>query len=326
MSQILVCGLGLIGKQRVSALLEAGYTSDSIFVFDPKFPETKVKSEFVLIHNLDEAFKLEPERVIISTPHGSAVKLAESFLNIGSRVLIEKPMGRNLQESTLLHENKNSHNLSIGFNYRFMPAIQTLKHKVEKGILGEIHTIKLDLGHGGAPEDRESWKLDLTEAGGGAILDPGIHLLDLLNFIFGATTSNLEFKGAVKWHGFWNTGIEENVSAIAYLNKTIVNLSVSLVAWKTRFSVEVIGTDGYIQVNGRGRSDGPQTLTIGERWGWRSGKSQVESEIKSTVALKDDSLTLETKAWLEEDSNVASSQDGLLAEKLRVSLLRELGD
>lgn len=326
MSQILVCGLGLIGKQRVNALLEAGYNSKQIFIYDPKVSLAGKLSEFIIIDSLDEAIKLGPTHAIISTPHDSAVNLAETFLNLGTQVLMEKPMGRSLAESSRLHENENSRNLSIGFNYRFMPAIQSLKEIIEGGSLGQIHRITLDLGHGGSPGDDKSWKLNLNEAGGGAALDPGIHLLDLLNYIFGADFSNLSFTGAVKWQGFWNTGIEESVNAIGYLNGTIVNLSVSLVAWKTRFEVEVIGTEGYVQVSGRGRSDGPQTLTVGARWGWQNANSQMESEVKSTAAVKDNSLVSETKAWLERDPNVASSIDGLLAETLRATILRKLED
>lgn len=324
MSRILVCGLGLIGKQRVNALQKAGYGSECIFVYDPIISSDKKSSEFIFIESLERAIELNPTHVIISTPHDAAVMLAEVFLNLGSQVLMEKPMGRSLKESSRLHENQNSKNLSIGFNYRFMPAIQTLKERIESGSLGQIHTIKLDLGHGGSPGDEKSWKLSLNEAGGGTVLDPGVHLLDILNYVFGANSSNLVFKGAVKWQGFWNTGIEESVIAIGYLKETIVNLSVSVVAWKTRFEIEVIGTEGYVQVSGRGRSDGPQRITAGERWGWRNGKTQNESETKYIMAINDDSLILETQCWLSGNSSIAKSYDGLLAEQFRESIMNLL--
>jgi predicted dehydrogenase len=323
MQRVGICGLGLIGRQRLEALVSLGWTSSQIIAFDPKI-SMENSGKFELVNSIDSVLASEVDLAIIATPHDIAPDLTRKFLDTGARVLMEKPMGRNLSEARSLHLHKNAKNLSIGFNYRFMPSVQQAKLILEKGDLGEIHSVKMDLGHGGSPKDKDSWKLNLNSAGGGVVLDPGIHLLDLVGYLFDLQANEIQFTGANSWKGFWNTGIEESVNAIGNFRGSLLNLSVSIVAWRTRFEIEIIGTDGYLKLSGRGRTDGPQTLTIGRRWGWENAKSQSDSEIVSELAKTDESLTLELTSWLNNDCRIADSQDGLNAELLRSQILDKL--
>jgi 1,5-anhydro-D-fructose reductase (1,5-anhydro-D-mannitol-forming) len=323
MQQIGICGLGLIGKQRLDALLGLGWRPSQIIAFDPKISIGNF-GKFEIAHSIDFMLANDVDSVIIATPHDIAPDLTRKFLDNGVRVLMEKPMGRNLKEAIDLHSHENAKNLSVGFNYRFMPSIQHAKSILDKGDLGKIHSVKMDLGHGGAPKDRNSWKLSPQAAGGGVVLDPGIHLLDLIGYLFDLQATEIEFTGANSWKGFWDTGIEESVNAIGNFYGSLLNLSVSIVAWRTRFEIEIIGTEGYLKLSGRGRTDGPQMITIGKRWGWANAKSQSDSEIVMKMAQTDESLALELAAWLNHDPRMASSQDGLNAELLRTNILDKL--
>jgi predicted dehydrogenase len=325
MQRIGICGLGLIGRQRLDALLNLGWKSSQIIVFDPKI-SIENSGKFEVANSIDFILASEVDLAIIATPHDIAADLTRKFLDSGARVLMEKPMGRNLNEARNLHSLESAKNLSVGFNYRFMPSVQQAKSILEKGDLGEIHSVKMDLGHGGAPKDKTSWKLDPNAAGGGVILDPGIHLLDLIGYLFGLEASEIHFTGANSWKGFWDTGIEESANAIGNFHGSLLNISVSIVAWRTRFEIEIIGTDGYLRLSGRGRTDGPQVLTIGRRWGWTNAKSQSDSEIVKVVATTDESLAIELESWLNRDSRIAKSKDGLNAELLRTQILEKLGN
>lgn len=318
MAQIGIFGLGLIGQKRLHALAQMGWKSDSIFGYDPANSLNENDSKLLTkIGSPKTMHTLGLDYVIVATPHDKSVELTERLLDSGATVLLEKPMGRNLIEAKRLHENSNHTKLSLGFNYRFMPAILELKHLIEDDGLGDIHTVKLELGHGGSPGDDKTWKLDPVAAGGGALLDPGVHLLDLVCYMFGITGQDLDLKYAASWNGFWNTGIEESVNILCRYNKMLINISLSIVAWKTRFKIEVIGTEGYAEVSGRGRSDGPQTLITGKRWGWKHAKNQFESELCLVHSKSDDSILRETIDWLGPRNNIATSLDGLNANELR---------
>jgi len=192
-----------------------------------------------------------------------------------------------------------------------MPGVVELRNILDSNVLGKLHNIKIDFGHGGAPGDEKSWKLDPIAAGGGVLLDPGVHIFDLLLHLLGAKSKDFELIGINSWSGFWKTGVEESVDFIGNINQTQINVAISIVAWRTRFRVEILGENGYAILNGRGRSDGPQTLTIGKRWAWLDGSSQLDSERTVVHIDSDVSISTETKAWLGGGQGVASVNESL---------------
>lgn len=317
--KLLVVGCGLIGTKRLTASIKAGVPVENLFVYDPNLDLLKFQSNnnfknITILDSTDSLTDYNITHAIVAVPHNKAVSIVSDLLTQGLIVLMEKPLARNLLESEQLFNHPKSKNLSVGFNYRFMPGIQILRKTILSKDLGDISALKFELGHGGSPGDEESWKLDPIKAGGGVILDPGIHLIDLLVFLFEGANENIEIIGVTKWKGFWRTGIEESVNIIGYVKKIPFNITCSIVAWRTRFHVEVIGTEGYIEVNGRGRTDGPHTYTKGIRWGWKDGDSQRNSEVNKVLSTEDLSLEIETAAWINGEHgicNISSAYDGM---------------
>ena len=308
---IFIFGLGLIGRQRLDACLSYGIKPHDIIAYDPNLFSLNLEGNenyagVNFLSNLDMASDFTTDRAIVAVPHDFSGPIVQNLLNRGAKVLLEKPLGRNLEEAESLAMHKNADQLSLGFNYRFMPGIMKLKEVLNNGELGNVSTLRLELGHGGAPKDLNSWKIDPIRSGGGVTLDPGIHLVDLLIYLFSASENIFRISGKTEWNGFWKTGIEESLNLIGYLGDVPFNMTTSIVAWRTRFSVEAIGTDGYFEVDGRGRSDGPQRITEGTRWGWLSAASQKESEVVSEVATFDNSLIDETYAWLRGSKEVCT--------------------
>src|ERR1035441_4976780 len=64
------------------------------------------------------------------------------------------------------------------------------------GQFGTLINVSMVLGHGGAPGMEKGWKLDPIRAGGGCLIDPGIHLLDLCNLL---APEGLEPVGGTEW-------------------------------------------------------------------------------------------------------------------------------
>ena len=323
-----IIGLGLIGKQRLEAALDFGVLQKSISVFDPEVSEKtrNLYPEIDFMNSREEILAKATTHAIVATPHHLAKDYVSALLSKNINVLLEKPLGRNLAEAVEILDNPNSQNLSLGFNYRFMPGVIALKEHLNLGTLGVINSIRFELGHGGSPSDKESWKLDLMSAGGGSLLDPGIHLIDLLLYLFSLKNEDIQVVGATSWKGFWNTGLEESVNLIGSAKGMPFNINVSLVAWKTRFKIEIMGTDGYFEISGRGRSDGPQSTVLGKRWGWQDASSQADSEIRNTLATKDESLHIETKTWLAGHAGLANSSQALSAMQLYNIMYQSLGN
>lgn len=281
---IKVCqiGAGLIGKERITALLELAKTGKNLelcAVYDPHLkekPELLQKNNLPLTNSVEEVFSANPDWVFIATPHNIAVELAKNFLSHGINVLVEKPLGRNLAEAEkVLAAQVREDQLFVGCNYRFYEGIHSALMDLRRNIFGNVISVNMVLGHGGSPKDKTSWKLDPEKAGGGVLIDPGIHLLDLCQCMFG---ERIEVKDVLSWSGFWKTGIEEEAHTLMQSGSSIVNLQLSVTRWRSTFRIEINGDEGYGIVEGRGRSYGKQRYIRGKRWGWQSGKPQKETE------------------------------------------------
>jgi predicted dehydrogenase len=202
--------------------------------------------------------------------------MVKNIIPLGSQTLMEKPFCCSYQEALELTSLlKNKKQLWIGFNYRFFPGIAQAIIDKNNNKFGEIISVNLILGHGGAPGNESSWKLDPIRAGGGCLLDPGIHLIDLCHLL---SPKIIKPICGLKWQGYWNTGIEEETHLIFEAENFIINFQVSIVKWSSTFRLEINGKEGYGIVTGRGRSYGKQIYTCGKRWGWLEGKNQSQTE------------------------------------------------
>lgn len=292
MTSVLVVGAGLIGSHRLEALNRlgtSGFNIDVVGVVDPRpRDELQVPERVGHYRNLHDGLGMGPEWVIVATPHDAAIGAVASSMNAGANVLVEKPLGRTAAEARALahHAEITGRRLHVGMNYRFFEGVRSLLVDCSKRRFGDLVSLEVELGHGGAPGDEQTWKLDRARAGGGCLIDPGIHVLDLAMLVAG----DLAVHAAASWNGFWRTGIEEEAHVLLTGAKcSIVQLSISIVRWRSTFRLQVNGTDGYGVVTGRGRSYGAQSYRRGERWGWRRGGSQRETE-EEVVTTDGDSV------------------------------------
>lgn len=77
--------------------------------------------------------------------------------------------------------------LGMTFNYRFVPAIQKARQLVEAGALGEIYRFHAEYLHTGYQDASRplTWRMRRAASGGGAIMDLGSHIIDLVRFLVG---------------------------------------------------------------------------------------------------------------------------------------------
>jgi predicted dehydrogenase len=104
-------------------------------------------------------------------------------------VYCEKPLALNGAEARKLAQAARQAGVQVGmtFNYRFVPAVQRAYQMLQTGALGQIYTFRTDYLHTGYqdPNRPMGWKLRCEQAGGGALVDLGVHLIDLTRFLLG---------------------------------------------------------------------------------------------------------------------------------------------
>jgi len=311
--KVAVIGGGLIGAERIEALQRLAATSGKIELVGVVDPNELVRAQVQLkyglpvIASVDEILSNQLDWVFVCTPHDAAPEIARRALEAKTNVLIEKPLGRTLAEcDAIIASRPAGCKLNVGFNYRFYAGIGAIVRDAKAGLFGELISVNMTLGHGNAPGMERSWKLDPVRCGGGCLIDPGVHLLDL---VLQLANGNVVVEAARIWDGFWNTGIEEEAHMLLSDDAGVAfSLDVSLARWRSTFRLEVNGVDGYGIVEGRGRSYGPQSYRRGRRWGWRIGISQEGSE--EVVVDRDpgiDSFLRETAIVLELPRNPTNS-------------------
>ncbi len=287
--RIMIVGLGLIGRQRAEALgrIEGATLAATV---DPRLIEADAIAGTPHYEALAEFPSDDYDAAIIAVPHDTACPIAAGIVGAGKPVLIEKPLGVRGAEARELEALAADLPLPsfVGYNYRYLPAIAELLRRARTGELGELRSIDMCVGHGGHPDSAAGWKLDPLRAGGGVLLDPGVHLLDLLlRLIPAADCTAIEAT-----RGFWPTAIEEDVVAVFRDKSVIATVRVSHIRWVNTFRVEVFGEAGYALAKGRGGNYGPMTLRLGRRWAWADdcAVSQRASEMVREYGARNDSL------------------------------------
>lgn len=263
---VAVVGAGLIGSRRAASAADQCRLEVVVDV------DEKRASELARRHGSRHTARWEDavtdskvDVVAVCTPNKFLAPIAIAALESGKHVLCEKPMGRNVVEATLIASAARSADrvLKVGFTLRFHPAIRQAQQLCSRGELGPLFSVQATYGHGGRPGYENEWRGDPELAGGGELLDQGVHLLDLSRWFLG----DLDVVAAVtpRWH--WEVApLEDN--AFILLQATggqVANLHTSWTMWKNRFSFEVFGRDGYVRIDGLGGSYGVESLTVGRR-------------------------------------------------------------
>lgn len=319
---ILIVGFGLIGKERFNAIKKLKLsTNEDIDIIDPNLgkeiestPNFKTKEidisglRFIKLSELKKSYDF----MIISAPHLESTEFLISNSNLSDKILVEKPMGVTLDKTNQIHKISSKNKLIYaGFNYRFFEPIQKLASDLKEHKFGDIINVSIKLGLGHQPGSENTWRLDKNQIPYGCLTDPGIHILDLINHLFG----ELENIKASAWSGFWNKNYYEDVQFLGTTAKNAnLNCSISNVSWKSTFSIIVNGTKGYGQVSGRGRSYGIQRYIVGKRWGWSGNISQGDTEEVVSESDCENSFIDEIKDIIINKNNIAAtSEDGLKA-------------
>lgn len=127
------------------------------------------------------------DAVSVCLPNALHAPVTIAALESGKHVLVEKPLARNAEEGRTMLAAAARHEriLMVAFNYRFRGDVQWLKQQIERGALGEIYYVKAHwMRRAGIPR-LGSWFVSKEAAGGGPLIDLGVHILDLALYLLG---------------------------------------------------------------------------------------------------------------------------------------------
>jgi predicted dehydrogenase len=260
--RVAIVGCGLIGHKRAKALGEARL----IAVADvnraraqqlaAQFSSCEVEPDWQSC-----VARPDVDLVIVSTVNDVLASITLEAVRRGKHVLVEKPAGRTPEEVRLAERagRETGALVKVGFNHRFHPAFRKARELCDTGDLGPLLYIRARYGHGGRIGYDREWRADPVVAGGGELLDQGVHLIDLSRWFLGDFT---HVEGHVDTF-FWNMSVEDNgFLALRTVRGQVAWLHASCTEWKNLFSFEVFGRDGKLQIDGLGGSYGVERLSF----------------------------------------------------------------
>lgn len=134
--------------------------------------------------------------VVVALPPSMHADAAVSATEAGAHVFVEKPLARSVEEARTVVDAADRAGVRVGVDHtlRYYPEMRALKRRYDDGRLGHVplaHLVRVNAGPFETPPptgDVPDWQLDPAQTGGGAVMDLGVHLLDLLEWLFGEMT------------------------------------------------------------------------------------------------------------------------------------------
>lgn len=140
--------------------------------------------------SLSDAILFAPDIAVIATPSSFHLETAQAFADIGTHLLVEKPLSDSIAGVGRLLQTveRNRSVLFTGYNLRFSTSLQYFRGVIEDGVIGKVLSVRCEVG-----QYLPSWRPDKDyrlgvsanrELGGGVLLELS-HELDFLRWIFG---------------------------------------------------------------------------------------------------------------------------------------------
>lgn len=185
------------------------------------------------------------DAVFVCTPSGVHEEQAVAALEAGKYVFCERPIALTGDGAArVVKANGDSGRLMVGMNQRFRPDFEALRASVAKGDLGEIRYLRAGWLHRRLSRSSRDWRLRKAGAGGGALMDLGIQMLDLALWILGFPEPR---RVVAHLHTIDDGDVEDSALVIAeFADGSVVDLEATwaLVAEREHEYLRVLGSRG----------------------------------------------------------------------------------
>lgn len=193
--------------------------------------------------------KSDIDAVIIALPTHLHESCALHFAEAGKDIFLEKPLARNPSEGREIVRSAQKHGvkLMVGYPFRFNSSFRSLKEQLRNAEFGEVQTAVatfvgtgpfMHRAEGYAPRPVPSWWFDRRLTGGGALIDLGSHVINLLRWYLGEIVDIKSYLG----HRF-NLDLEDYAACLAkFSSGQIAYINVGWFSSSYKVKVELFGT------------------------------------------------------------------------------------
>ncbi|HEX8156543.1 MAG TPA: Gfo/Idh/MocA family oxidoreductase [Solirubrobacteraceae bacterium] len=193
-------GTGWIGRDRMRAVAASGVAEVALLA-DPSTERLQAAAAdvpgVVLASGLDGLLDASLDGIVIATPSALHAEQAIAALEAGLGVFCQKPLARTAAETerVLGAARRADRLLGVDLSYRHTAASAALRERITA--IGPVHAVELVFHNAFGPD--KPWFRDPVLAGGGCVVDLGIHLVDLLLWML--DFPRVEHVTARRWLG-----------------------------------------------------------------------------------------------------------------------------
>ncbi len=238
-----IAGCGKVGRRHAEQYRRiAGAQVVGCYDADPAVSAAVAKDlGLVSIDRLESLLDLSADGLSICTPPASHIPIAAAAVERGVRVLCEKPLATSLDDCRTLRDHTR---FACAFKFRHLRGAGPLRAMIARGDLGRILSVR-----GTAISDFDMsgrWFSDPVLAGGGVLIDNGVHLIDLCRYLLGPVA---EVSASVSG-GTRGLSVEETASV--YLRMSCGAAAHLLMSWEAPAPmpplIEIHGSSGYARL------------------------------------------------------------------------------
>jgi predicted dehydrogenase len=133
-----------------------------------------------------------PDGVIVTSENSKHRPMVEMAAAAGVNVLCEKPLATSVKDARAIVEacEKAGVLLMTAFPMRFSTPLVEVKSLLDNGDLGQVYCFNAT-NNGELPTRHRSWFVDKELAGGGALMDHTVHLVDIMRWYLGSEVSEV---------------------------------------------------------------------------------------------------------------------------------------
>ena len=261
-----IAGYGVVGKRRGDCVerhpnLKLVAVCDRVFTSDGVLP-----NDVAYFRTYQQLLQQDLDVLIVCMTNDIAAEVTIAGLNLGLHVFCEKPPGRDMSDiaNVIVAEKKNPQcRLMYGFNHRYHDSVQDALKIIRSGRYGNIINMRGVYGKSKLITfNQADWRAKREIAGGGVLLDQGIHMVDLMRLIAGEFVDVQSFIS----NGHWGYNVEDNAYALMRTEQGVVAmLNSSATQWRHQFSLDINMQRGGVILRGiltGSKSYGSETMTL----------------------------------------------------------------
>jgi len=313
-----IAGYGVVGKRR-RQYIDVNPHLHTTAICDINYSvERPCEDGVIYLSSYKSLLEQNLDILFVCLPNYLAAEATMAGLERGLHVFCEKPPGRSVKDIIDvidIHKKYPDLKLKYGFNHRYHESVKKAKEIIDSEKYGKVISVRGIYGKSSIIPFDKGWRSERKYAGGGILLDQGIHMLDMILYFVGDFD---EIKSFVS-NDYWNHDVEDNAYAIMR-NKTgcVAMIHSTATQWQHRFRLELTLEDALLELTGilsGSKSYGEEKLRLVPK---ENGSSVGSITERYTSYLEDNSWRDEVNEFASAIVNNKTIESGTSTDALKV--------